>query len=100
MHVDEGLVNNFTFARALQEQGGYRVGMFGKYLNNCPSDPPPGFDAWFANGGGNYFNPSFAVRNIDGLPDGSFHANESSRFGNYSTALIGNYSIEWIKKVG
>ena len=33
MHVDEALVNNFTFARSLKEKGGYNVGMFGKYLN-------------------------------------------------------------------
>jgi N-acetylglucosamine-6-sulfatase len=100
MHVDEALVNNYTFARALHEQGGYVVGMFGKYLNNCPSSPPPGFDAWFANGGGSYFNPSFAVKNIDGLPDGgSVKFDAQSRYGNYSTALIGNYTVEWIKKV-
>ena len=59
----------------------------------------PGFEAWFANGGGTYYNPSFAAQNIFGLPDGPFKASASSRYGNYSTALIGNYSINWIKKV-
>jgi N-acetylglucosamine-6-sulfatase len=100
MHVDEPLVNNATFARYLKEQAGYTVGMFGKYLNVCPHKAPPGFDAWFANGGGSYFNPSFSVQNIDGLDDSpnmKFQAN--SKYGNYSTALIGNYSIEWIRKV-
>lgn len=49
MHVDEALVNNNTMANYLQKQAGYRVGMFGKYLNNCPADMQPGFDAWFAS---------------------------------------------------
>ena len=31
-----------------------------RYLNNCPNKPPPGWDVWLANGGGNYFNPAFA----------------------------------------
>jgi arylsulfatase A-like enzyme len=51
MHVDEGMVNNRTLAQYLQRQAGYRVGMFGKYLNNCPTEMPPGFSAWYANGG-------------------------------------------------
>ena len=70
-----------------------------KHKNNCPPTLQPGFEAWFANGGGTYYNPSFAVQNVDGLPDGPFKASASSRYGNYSTALIGNYSINWIKKV-
>ena len=48
--AEQGLVNNNTLALYLKRQAGYRVGMFGKYLNNCPNKPPPGFDAWFANG--------------------------------------------------
>lgn len=69
--------------------------MFGKYLNNCPNVAQPGFDAWYANGGGTYYSPSFAVQNIDGLPDGI------KKYGHddYSTALIGNYSVAWMKKV-
>ena len=36
----------------------YKVGIFGKYLNNDnPTDAPPGVTMWFANGGGNYINP-------------------------------------------
>ena len=71
-----------------------------QYLNNCPRTAQPGFDAWFANGGGSYYNPSFAVQNIDGLEDGNHIFQANSTYGNYSTALIGNYSIAWIKKVG
>mmetsp|Transcript_146131 Transcript_146131/g.207128 ORF Transcript_146131/g.207128 Transcript_146131/m.207128 type:complete len:535 (+) Transcript_146131:75-1679(+) len=95
MHVDEGLVNNATFAKYLKEEAGYTVGMFGKYLNNCPNVAQPGFDAWFANGGGSYFAPEFAVQNIDGMPDGSFKGNQSV----YSTSIIGNVSLAWIRKV-
>ena len=52
-------VNNYTFARYLKEEAGYKVGMFGKYLNTFPQNGyvPPGFDAWLANGGGNYIAP-------------------------------------------
>ena len=86
MHVDEALVNNRTLALYLQREAGYTVGMFGKCtrqkrvslfffsglsgvcvrtdLNNCPLLPPPGFDAWYANGGSTYYAPSFAVKNI------------------------------------
>eukprot|EP00755_Sulcionema_specki_P035201 Sspe_Gene.2428::Locus_806_Transcript_1_1_Confidence_1.000_Length_1824::g.2428::m.2428/K01137/GNS; N-acetylglucosamine-6-sulfatase len=95
MHVDEVLVNNFTMARYMKEQAGYTVGMFGKYLNVCPQEPPPGFDAWFANGGGTYYSPEFSVKNIDGLPDGSWKGNATD----YTTALVGNHSVAWIRKV-
>jgi arylsulfatase A-like enzyme len=57
MHVDETKVNNNTFAKYLSENGGYTVGMFGKYLNIVPSFVPTGFDVWMANGGGNYIAP-------------------------------------------
>lgn len=77
----------------------------GKYLNVCPTSAQPGWDAWFANGGGNYYNTSFSVENIDGLEDAANHRFDTPYQYNgetawpYSTALIGNYSIAWIKKV-
>jgi arylsulfatase A-like enzyme len=95
MHVNYSYVNNNTFAKVLQEQAGYTVGMFGKYVNEMPSSVPPGFDAWFANGGGEYIAPSFQVANVDGFEDGLWHGTAD----NYSTAVIGNVSIAWIKKV-
>ena len=64
MHVNETKVNPYTFARYLEE-GGYTVGMFGKYLNTVPADVPPGFDVWMANGGGDYVSPRFATKNIN-----------------------------------
>lgn len=97
MHVNYTYVNDNTFAKLLQEQAGYTVGMFGKYLNEMPKTVPPGFDAWLANGGGSYIAPAFQTKNIDGLPDGNFKF--STDPGNYSTAVIGNFSIAWIKKV-
>ena len=42
MHVDETKVNNATFAKYLQQEAGYTVGMFGKYLNTLPGYIPPG----------------------------------------------------------
>jgi hypothetical protein len=67
-----------------------------KYLNVCPSKAQPGFDTWFANGGGTYYSPSFAVENnVMGLKDGMIHYNETD----YSTSLIGNQSLGWIRKV-
>jgi N-acetylglucosamine-6-sulfatase len=93
MHVDETHVNNATFARFLADGAGYKVGMFGKYLNNVPNYVPLGFDAWMANGGGDYIAPAFATFNCPGLPDGHWHGNVSD----YSTSVIGNKSIEWIQ---
>ena len=95
MHVDESLVNNYTLASSLKYDGGYTVGIFGKYLNNCPPKAPPGFDAYFANGGGTYFSPSFAVENVDGFKDGMWQGSAE----NYTTSVVGNVSHAWIRKV-
>ena len=105
MHANSDLVNNNTFAIPLKAAG-YSVGMFGKYLNNIPNYVPPGFDAWMANGGGDYVAPSFATWGLDGLPGmpvsngtgahkipGAYHGSVH----NYSTSVIGNTSIAWIK---
>ena len=82
MHVSEDAVNNHTFARYLSEGAGYKVGMFGKYLNNVPNFVPLGFDAWMANGGGDYIAPSFATARVPGFPDGHWHGNVTD----YSTS--------------
>jgi N-acetylglucosamine-6-sulfatase len=42
MHVNYSKINNHTFARYLNEEAGYTVGLFGKYLNAMPSFVPPG----------------------------------------------------------
>eukprot|EP00927_Polykrikos_kofoidii_P025765 TRINITY_DN23087_c0_g1_i1.p1 TRINITY_DN23087_c0_g1~~TRINITY_DN23087_c0_g1_i1.p1 ORF type:complete len:582 (-),score=64.81 TRINITY_DN23087_c0_g1_i1:25-1770(-) len=97
MHVNYTTVNENTFVRELSERAGYTVGMFGKYLNEMPKTVPPGFDAWLANPGGSYVAPSFQTKNIDGMADGMWHGNAAPE--NYTTAVVGNVSIAWIKKV-
>lgn len=99
MHVNYTYVNGNTFANLLHEEG-YSVGMFGKYLNVMPKTVPPGFDAWMANPGGHYIAPSFMTKNLGDLgdwniPDGNWKTTQE----NYSTAVIGNVSVAWIKKV-
>lgn len=94
MHVNETFVNDNTFAKLLKDDG-YTVGLFGKYLNQMPTTVPPGFDAWLANSGGTYIAPQFQTMNIDGLADGGWKGTAD----NYSTAVIGNASIAWIRKV-
>lgn len=99
MHINENLVNNQTFARYLHERG-YTVGMFGKYLNANPKAPPAGIDAYMTNGGGEYMAPQFDTSGVSDLgpyfmPDGGWHGNSSD----YTTSVVGNMSMSWIKKV-
>lgn len=118
MHVNEGYVNENTFVKDLHDSG-YATGMFGKYMNVMPKSVPPGFDAWMANGGGNYVAPKFQMYNVEGLIPGlvatprnygCWNENHASdeRYGcfagtsdatNYSTAVIGNASLAWIEDV-
>lgn len=105
-HVDNNKVVNNTFAKTMKDNG-YTIGLFGKYLNQWPRDglnaagaKSPGFDAWMANGGGTYYAPSFATEGISdlgaaGKPDGGWHGGEDD----YTTAIVGNTSLAWIKKV-
>eukprot|EP00971_Amphidinium_carterae_P192248 3814744-Amphidinium_carterae.1 len=97
MHVNYTWPNEQHFVRVLQEQGGYTTGLFGKYLNVMPKEAPVGYDAWFANDGGDYIAPAFQVKGIDGLIDGKVRF--TSAAANYSTSVIGNYSIAWMRKV-
>jgi arylsulfatase A-like enzyme len=100
MHVDEQKVNNATFAKYLAEGAGYTVGMFGKYMNVMPKTVPAGFDAFMGNGGGTYLSPEFQTSGISQLPgvmipDGNWQGTKD----NYTTAVVGNVSIAWIKHV-
>jgi N-acetylglucosamine-6-sulfatase len=94
MCVDDDKVNNVTFAASLAKVG-YKVGMFGKYLNSWSGKIQPGFSRWFANGGGAYFNTSF---NDDRSPTGHFVAN-ASFYAGYQTSILGNVSIDWIREI-
>ena len=100
MHINETKVNGHTFAVPLAAAG-YKVGLFGKYLNNMPAKhaAPPGFDAWMGNGGGDYIAPKFDTAGLAGIapwhiPDGSWAGTQA----NYTTAVVGNVSIAWIDK--
>ena len=99
MHIDENKVNNQTFALYLHQRG-YTVGMFGKYLNNNPKIAPLGIDAYMTNGGGTYTHPQFDTTGVSDLApyymaDGGWQGNSSD----YTTAVVGNTSLSWIKKV-
>jgi hypothetical protein len=48
-----------------------------------------------ANGGGTYIAPDFKVNNLPGVKNGNWKLDNSPE--NYSTAVIGNRSIEFIK---
>eukprot|EP01079_Euglenida_sp_SAG-EU17-18_P002380 gene2380-3185_t len=59
-------------------------------VNNATAAP-----TWFANGGDDYYSLTFSVKNIDGLPDGQWQGTPKD----YTTSVVGNRSIEWIRKV-
>jgi hypothetical protein len=75
------------------------VGLFGKYLNSVANwtDPPPGFGAWLANGGGDYIAPSFGASGLGwyGIPDGMARFTASD----YTTSVVGNASLAWVRRV-
>lgn len=112
MHADlQHKVLGVSYHLHLQ-QAGYTNGYFGKHANSCPQKPPPGFDGptdyWFANGGGSdhepggYLNASF--HDYSRLPDsgtvnGTYQANTNGEYAGYTTSIIANKSIEWVKRV-
>ena len=80
------------FAPAFSQLG-YTVGVFGKHLNHGnPKAAPQGVDRWLVNGGGHYLDPSF---DFDGT-----HVTFNNCTGPcYSTAVIGNATLDWIRSV-
>ena len=111
MHVDTDKVNPVSFGASLGKAG-YTVAWFGKHMNQAPHDPPPGFDCdtcyWFANGGGSdgepggYLNATFADfkggKPVDGAK-GTYKGNTNGEYAGYTTSIIGNKSIEWVREV-
>lgn len=90
--------NEWYFAPHLQ-QAGYTVGIFGKHLNSHnPVCPPPGVDMWLANGGGQYQNPSFSWASAGSKPD-TVKFNNCTYGPCYSTSVIGNTSLAWVRSV-
>lgn len=117
MHMDTNKVNPNSFGKYLGSQG-YTMGWFGKHLNSCPHDPPPGWDCptcyWFANGGGadtepgGFFNATFSDfkggKPVDPGPlyggkPGTYKANTNGEFAGYTTSLIANKSIAWLHEI-
>lgn len=108
MHINvtasqrDSFYSEHYFAPHLQ-RAGYTVGLFGKHLNNANlACPPPGVDRWFANGGGDYFAPTFSVASAgDERPHTERWTNctYSSNRSCYSTSVIGNVSLAWMRAV-
>ena len=99
MHINETKVFNHTFARYLKEEAGYAVGLFGKFTNSWTGQwgrAPIGFDAWLANGGGDYMSPFFGVKGLKAFT-GVDDCNRCQWKGNYTTAVVGNVSNAWIR---
>ena len=131
MHVQTGVkgqpdkVNQHSFASYLVRDAGYTAAWFGKHLNACPHEPPPGFDCptcrWFTNGGGQDTEPGgFITANFNdfhGLQpaNGTYSRNgtywswlpgapvvgglKQAQFAGYTTSIIANKSIEWLNRV-
>lgn len=108
MNINGSKVNNNSLARRLREDAGYETGMFGKWLNRDPGYVPLGWSAWFGNNGGTYVmgSPKAAFR-VSGLHGVSLYgqdlgATDGFWVGNpshYSTAVIGNVTVAWIRHV-
>jgi len=109
MHVDEKKVNPVSFGFYLGKAG-YTLGYFGKHMNSCPKLAPPGWDCptfyWFANGGGSdnepggYLNASF--HDYSQWPqslNGTYKGNTNGEYSGYTTSIIANKSIEWVRQV-
>lgn len=87
------------FARYFKDMK-YKVGVFGKHLNNYNTFPQ-NVDRWLVNGGGDYINPSFTAASAEVEPTRVRFENCTDSHGLpipcYSTSIIGNASIAWIK---
>ena len=102
MHVDDSKVVDDMYATYLN-QAGYNVGYFGKNLNACPKKAPPGFDCpdcyWFANGGGSDSEPGGYLNATFNDQNGTYHGSTAGEYAGYTTSIIANKSIDWVKKV-
>tara|TARA_B110001452_G_scaffold234810_1_gene213318 strand:- start:85 stop:1779 length:1695 start_codon:yes stop_codon:yes gene_type:complete len=116
MHANTSVVNPNSFGAVLGKAG-YTLGYFGKHMNQCPHEPPSGWDCptcgWFANGGGadaepgGYLNATFShfMGGVAVGPDeyhdkaGTYRANTNGEHAGYTTSLIANYSIAWLRTV-
>ena len=85
------------FARTFAQLG-YTVGVFGKHLNGGnPRKAPAGVDRWLVNGGGEYLNPSFSFASNG--TTGTVVTFDNCTGPCYSTAVIGNATLDWVRAV-
>eukprot|EP00040_Diaphanoeca_grandis_P025358 m.140397 g.140397 ORF g.140397 m.140397 type:complete len:525 (+) comp30110_c0_seq1:131-1705(+) len=102
MHVNESKVNPVSFMYYLN-QAGYNVGYFGKHMNSCPKEAPPGFDCpdcyWFANGGGSDSEPGGYLNATFNDQKSTYKGNTNGEFAGYTTSIIANKSMTWVRKV-
>tara|TARA_B110001452_G_scaffold8696_1_gene7583 strand:+ start:172 stop:1983 length:1812 start_codon:yes stop_codon:yes gene_type:complete len=95
MHIDPDKVNGVSFAAHL-ETAGYANAYFGKHLNDCPQEPPPGFGCpscyWFAYGGDTAKHPNCTewVTGGKGCQSGGYF---NSAFFDYDGGVPANVSI-------
>jgi N-acetylglucosamine-6-sulfatase len=109
MHLNFSLLSpGPTFALHLG-RAGYRVGIFGKYLNRNPVHPsgqpqiPTGVSAWFVAPGDEANKSSALDRSGEYFP--SFYYDSTTTTGvwenselEYETAFLGNRSLSWIRE--
>lgn len=87
---DAPLPDNLIFFPQYLQKQGYQTAFMGKWhMGNTGDQPQPGFDYWLSfTGQGVYYNPTF---NINGK-------RIKQAEGSYTTDLLTDYSIEWLKK--
>jgi arylsulfatase A-like enzyme len=106
MHLNFSLLSpGPTFAVHLADAG-YRVGIFGKYINRVPMQPnghpqiPTGVDTWFVAPGDESNKSSALDRSGEYFP--SFYFDGNSTWENtdlqYETAFLGNRSLKWMRE--
>lgn len=98
-----------TFVSRLRRDHGYAVGMFGKVLNvmdsyGCsPGFRTPNVDRFLIMCNHNFFNETWADDRDAATPGPAFNNTAINKTGyapqDYTTSIIGNASIAWIKSV-
>lgn len=93
-----------TIATGLQKVG-YRTGLFGKYLNThawfCDKGVRvvPGWDRFFASCKGVYYYNTWNDQGVMITNDTNLCGPPNAAGTNYNTAIVGNYSVKWIREV-
>ena len=76
----------------LRTGAGYARGPLRQVCHAVPEGgTPEGWDAWFANDGGTYFDPAFWAKNVPGVPGGR-------TMEGLFDAIIGNASVAFLER--